>query len=170
MENGTASQAKGYNLRNKKHPSDKLLEVHVGGRLGVLTLRDWVLCPVADCGSLFFQYSMGLPWRRLVKYAPSIPLLPRRNMPGEVLLPLSTPQGSGGERLTNLTALFRSLISSVISPPCPYSTSPVMLGGLDSESSGLVETAQGGGWSCSGERLCILIGRGPSSRSPRGLT
>lgn len=34
MENGTASQAKGYNLRNKKHPSDKLLEVHVGGEAG----------------------------------------------------------------------------------------------------------------------------------------
>ena len=91
-------------------------------------------------------------------------------MPGEVLLPLSIPQRSGGERLTNSTALFRSLTSNVTFPPCPYGASPVMLGGLGSESSGLAETAQGAGWSCGGEHLCILIGRGPSSQSPRGLT
>lgn len=67
-----------------------------------------------------FSYLMGLPWRRLFKDAPSIELLQRRNPLGQAPLLLSAQRGSGGERLTNWTALFRSLISNVIFSPLVY--------------------------------------------------
>lgn len=64
--------------------------------------------------ALFFEYLMGLPWRHLFKYAPFIELLQRSNLLGKALLLLSTQQRSGGEGLTNWTALFRSLILNVM--------------------------------------------------------
>lgn len=95
-----------------------------------------------------FSCLMELPWRLLFKYAPFIELLQSRNMLGEALPLLSTQQRSGGERLTNWTALFRSLISNVIFffPLSILNTcsSPVMLLDLGSESSGFAGDGQGG--------------------------
>lgn len=109
---------------------------------------------------------MGLLWSRLFKYAPFILLLP-----AEALPPLSAQQRSGGEQLTNLTALFKCLSSSMTSPlSIPnMGSSPVVLRGLVSESPRLAQTAQGGEWSCDSEQLCTLVGMTSPSWSSEGV-
>lgn len=109
---------------------------------------------------------MGLPWSRLFKYAPLILLLL-----GEALPPLSAQQRSGGEWLTNLTALFRCLSSSMTSPLAytKHGLQPFVLRGLVCEPLRLAQTAQGGEWSCDSEHLCTLAGMASPSWSPEGL-
>lgn len=137
-----------YYLGSRNTPLTYHLKFKWEGNWELLTFRGWVPRLLLTERVPVFSCLMELPWRRLFKSAPFIELLQSRNMLGEALPLLSTQQRSGGERLTNWTALFRSLISNVIFffPLSILNTcsSPVMLLGLGSESSGFAGDGQGG--------------------------